>query len=171
MLNRIPFLMFGRRFHNLFRTSIENGDGRDEITLAQERPIFEHYACVMYLSGCLAYLESTYGRCAWNINQNGIDLDTFTTNNPAPPKTSFSNRKISKASLDALVCIRNAVIHNNNDLAQNNDTASLSKVIAASIDGVSLNGSIVTLSSTQQEDFMSHVRLCLVAVAQFYGDG
>ena len=171
MPDRTAFLMFGRRFHNLFMSAINHGIGADEIKWQQELPLFNHYACVMYLSGCLAYLESTYGRCAWKNSQNGVDFDTFTINNPAPPKTSFSNRNISKSSLDALVCIRNAVIHNNNDLSQNNDTASLAKVTAASIDGVSLNGSIVTLSSTQQEDFMNHVRLCLVAVAQFYGDG
>ena len=167
MTDRTAFLMFGRRFHNNFVSVIKNGLGGDEVQWNQERPIFEHYACVMYVSGCLAYLESTYGRAAWNANQNSEDFDTFLSNRPEPAKTNFSNKNICKSGLEALVCIRNAVIHNNNDLSQNNDRNSLNKVTSAAIPGVSLNGSIVTLS----EEFMSYVRLSLVAVAQFYGDG
>ena len=57
MSDRKPFLMFARRFHNLFRGAIENGDGREASVWLEERPTFEHYASGMYLSGCLAYLE------------------------------------------------------------------------------------------------------------------
>lgn len=100
-----------------------------------------------------------------------MDLDTFLINRPEPAKTNFAKGGICKAGIEALICIRNAVIHNNNDLSKNKATASLSKVSAAAIPGVVLNGSIVKLVSNRSVDFMSYVRLSFVAVAQFHGDG
>ena len=167
MSDRTHFLMFGRRFHNTFRSAIENGDGRANEILIEERPIFEHYACGMYLSGCLSYLENTYGHNSWKSTDNGT-FDTFIANHQ---KNNFSNFGICEDGIDALICIRNAFIHNNGDLSLNRDINSLSKVISANIIGVKLAGDIVTLFSNRDEDFMEYVRLSLVAVAQFNGDG
>lgn len=172
MTDRTAFLMFGRRFHNSFRTTFENGLGGDQNQWAAERPLFEHYSCAMYLTGCLAYLEETYGRNAWISSPvHASDFDNFLHSCPDPARTNFQKRGICKAGMEALICIRNAVIHNSGDLSQNNDSSSLRKVTLAAVPGVVLNGSIVSLVSNRQIDFMAYVRLSLVAVAQFQGDG
>ena len=164
--------MFGRRFHNLFRNNIENGDGRDEETLKKERPVFEHYACGMFLSGCLSYLENTYGQSPWRNNQNSkVDFDTFLLHLPEKQKRNFAKQGVSESGMEALVCIRNAFIHNNSDLNQNRDTNSLSKITSENLPGVTMHKGVVTLGSSNTEDFMEYVRLSLVAVAIFYGDG
>jgi hypothetical protein len=88
-----------------------------------------------------------------------------------PQKTNFANKNISKAGIEALICIRNAFIHNSNDLSLNRDTNSRTKVSSAQIPGVALNGSVVTLVSNRNNDFMEFVRMSLVAVAKYQGDG
>ena len=131
--------MFGRRFHNLFRNVIENGDGRDPEVLAKERPVFEHFSSGMYLSGCLAYLEGVYGKAPWNQRLSGKDFDTFLANHPEPhQRENFRKAGISKAGLNALVCIRNAYIHNASDLSKNKDKNSLQKVTSVALPGVSI---------------------------------
>ncbi len=172
MIDRKPFLMFGRRFHDVFRGVIENGDGRDPNVWAQERGIFEHYSSGMYLSGCLAYLEGVYGRAPWNQKPSGDNFDTFLSNHPVKhQRENFKKAGISSAGLNALVCIRNAYIHNASDLSKNDDKDSLRKVTSAALPGVTISGTVVQLTSNRTEDFMKFVRLSLVAVAQFHGDG
>ena len=163
-------MIFGRRLHNALRKVIEDGDGRtDDQWLKTERPRFEHYACGMYLSGVLAYLEDKYGVRPWN--SPGSTLPDFTAYSAAESNERLRSEGISIQSLEALVCIRNAVIHNGGDLSKNNDTDSESTVRDASIPGVVLTGTIVQLVSNRKVDFMEHVRLSLIAVARYYGEG
>ena len=171
MSNRIPFLMHGRRFHNLFRKNIESDDGRGEDGL-EERPVFEHYACGMFLSGCLSYLENTYGQSPWKNNVNiEVNFDTFLFNLPEKQKRNFEKQRISENGIEALVCLRNAYIHNSCDLKRNRDQDSLQKVLAVTIPGIRIDNGIFTLISNNNEDFMEYVRMSLVAVAIYYGDG
>ena len=68
MADRTQFLMYARRLHDALKHSIEDGDGRkDKEWLEIERPWFEHYACAMYLSGTLSFLEGKYGSTASSI--------------------------------------------------------------------------------------------------------
>ena len=172
MSSRIPFLMYGRRFHNLFRQNIESDDGRGDEVQLEERPIFEHYACGMFLSGCLSYLENTYGQIPWKNNPNSdVNFNTFILNLPEKQKINFERQNISEQGIEALVCIRNAYIHNNSDLTRNRDQDSLQKVLSVTIPGIQIESGKFTLISNNTEDFMEYVRLSLVAIAIYYGNG
>ncbi|WP_415405742.1 hypothetical protein ACLHDG_08225 [Sulfurovum sp. CS9] len=172
MADRIPLLVHARRFHNLLRNNIESDDGRGEEVLIEERPVFEHYACGMYLSACLAYLDNKYGQSSWKNNNNSTDdFDTFLLSLSEKQQRNFTRLAISESGIDALVCIRNAFIHNNNDLKKNTDKKSLLKVSSVKIPGITLNDGVFILTSNNTEDFMQYVRLSLVAVAIYYGDG
>ena len=169
MTGRTEFLMFGRRIHEALRIFAKGGGGRSREQWDKERPYFEHAACGIFLAGSFAYLEGKYGNNPRPWNRAGVaetDFDTFVQSN-----ANFTKSHISKNGLDALVCIRNAITHNDGDLAQNSDSSCLDRVSSAAISGVSLNGSTVRLLSTDLEDFMEYVRLAFVAVAQYHGDG
>ncbi len=169
MGDRTEFLMFGRRVHEALRHFAKCGGGRPTEQWAKERPHFEHAACGIFLAGSLAYLEGKYKGKSKPWNRPGVletDFDSFVQKN-----ANFTKSHISKNGLDALICIRNAVTHNDSDLAQNSDPNSLAKVTSATIDGIILNGSIVRLLSNDREDFMEYVRKAYVAVAQYHGDG
>ena len=163
--------MYARRLHNALRHAIEDGDGRtDDHWVNVERPIFEHYSCSMYLSGMLAYLEDKYGVRPWNNpGKNHGTFEDYVTNSGI---NSFQNLGLSSSTLEALVCIRNAVIHNGSDLSKNKDPNSLQKVTNENIPNISLNGPVVTLHSTSyQADFMEFVRQSFLAVCMYHGDG
>lgn len=159
--------MYARRLHNAFRDAIEDGDGRtDEHWLNVERPVFEHYTCSMYLSGVMSYLEDNYGRNPWKLN--GANHSAFENYIDNSGITSFQNWGLDSQKLDALVCIRNAVVHNGGDLSQNHDQNSLSKVTAANIPFITINNSVVKLHSTShQDDFMEFVRQCFLSVCMY----
>ena len=165
MPDRTKFLMFGRRMTAALKSFANDGGGSDPVKWAKERPHFEHAASGIFLAGSLAYLVGKYGEepKAWKrAGTRGSDFDTFVQKND-----NFSKARISKSGLDALVCIRNALTHNDGDLALNDDKKSLAKVTGANLDGVVLNGSTVSLTL----EFMEYVRLAYVAVAQYHGDG
>ena len=170
MADRSEFLIYARRIHNALRHAIEDGDGRkDDVWLTVERPLFEHYSCAMYLSGCLSFLEGRYGESPWNvdIDEHG-NFDEFISN--LSPKLNRNLGHISKAGLDALLCIRNAITHNGNDLSKNRDTSCLEKVKDAELDGIKIDETTVVLKSDNNIDFMSYVRRAVVALAMYFGD-
>lgn len=171
MTDRTELLMYARRLHDALKHAIETGDGRtDDRWLNIERPIFEHYCCTMYLAGALAYLEDKYGDRPWN--KPGANCGTFNDYISNSGTRSFQNANLSSSKLDALVCIRNAVIHNGGDLARNRDRNALQKVTSESIPNASLNGTIITLHSTNYpDDFMAFVRQAFLAVCMYHGDG
>lgn len=68
--------------------------------------------------------------------------------------------------MNALSEIRNAVTHNNGDLAQNRNQESLTVVTVANIPGVNLSGSVVTL----EEEFLDFVRVATLAVRNYHGE-
>lgn len=173
MTDRSKFRVFARRLHYGLRRAIEDGDGRvDSEWVHVERPHFEHYTCGMYLIGSLAYLEGKYGETSWTRPSSMYaDIDDFIANLSDPIRRKFRSFGVSRAGLDALVCIRNAITHNENDLSGNRDRSSVHKVRNASIVGVTLNGSVVTLSSNRTADFMEYVRKSFVAVSMYHGDG
>ncbi len=168
--DRTEFLMLARRIHNALRRAIEDGDGRsDDEWLKKEKPRFAHNVSAMYLISCLAYMEGLYGDSAWSKpGKSATDFDQFIKSHP---KDNFRKAGVSSALLEALVCVRNAVVHNGADIAENRDRTCVAKVKGAKLAGVSLSGSIITLESTSSVDFMCQVRLSLVAVAQYHGDG
>lgn len=127
MNDRTSFLMFGRRLHHMLRGAIENGDGREESKRLQERPVFEHYACGMYLVGCFSYLESTYGTKPWKKGSSNA-FELFISNKSEIQNNNFIKFKICTKGIDALICIRNSYVHNNCDLSKNTDRKSLDKV-------------------------------------------
>lgn len=171
MVDRTEFLMYARRLHNALRHEIENMDVSPE-KLPTERPLFEHFASGLYLAGCLAFLEGKYGTQPWlpKTPQQG-SFDQFLLQLPQKQASTFSAAGISQDGVKALVCIRNALTHNDGDLAKNTDKSCLSKVSAASLPGVSVSGSLVTLSSNANIDFMEYVRKSFVAISMFHGGG
>jgi hypothetical protein len=166
MTDRTHFLMFGRRFHNLFQSAINNGMGGDPGKWKAQLPVFRHHACGMFLSGSIAYLESTYGPSPWSDTATS-SFSKFLTSNPSSPGKCFATRGISLDLIEALVCIRNAYIHNDSDLALNRDQQCISTVAAVNVPGVHLNGTKFELT----DESMEITRLLVVAVAQYHGDG
>ncbi len=68
--------------------------------------------------------------------------------------------------MDALVCIRNAVTHNDGDLSKNRDKKSASIVTAANLPGVTLDGTVVKLDAP----FLDFVRVGTLAVRNYHGE-
>lgn len=161
-------LTLGRKLHNALRHAIE-----DTETYANgrvNRQDFEHYACGMYLAGTMAFMEGKYGERCWERSTVHSGLDAYLTTPDDDRKPNLLAAAVSERGLAALICIRNAVIHNDGDLSQNKDSASLFKVTGAALPGVSLAGSYVRLISNQSMDFMEYVRLSFVAVSMMQGD-
>ena len=169
---RTTFLVHARRLHYSIRHQIENFDGRTDPEWRNvERPIFEHYACGMYLINCLAYLAGKYGEHCWNSpSPSHADFDTFLASLRSNLQTDFASAKVSKSSMIALQEIRNALTHNASDLSDNRNPNALSLVVAADLDGVVLNGSVLRLTSNDIVDFMKTVRLSYIALSMYYGD-
>jgi len=169
--DRTELLMYARRLHNSLRDVIEDGDGRtDDHWLNVEKPIFAHYCCSMYLAGVISYLEDKYGVKPWR--KGGKDYEEFDVYIENCGIKSFQNWGVSSEKLNALVCIRNATMHNGGDLAKNDDKKCPEKVEASAIPNISLEGSTVTLlSPNYQDDFMEFVRQCFLAVCMYKGDG
>jgi hypothetical protein len=171
MFDRTEFLMYARRLHNALRHEIENMDvSPDKLPL--ERPLFEHFASGLYLAGCLAFLEGKHGPQPWlPKSPSKGTFDQFLLNLQENSSSTFSVAGISRGGVEALVCIRNALTHNDGDLAKNTDKSCLAKVAAATLPGVSISGSLVTLSSNANIDFMEYVRKSFVAISMFHGRG
>ncbi|HEY9098314.1 MAG TPA: hypothetical protein VIN38_05525 [Thiobacillus sp.] len=170
MVDRSEFLIHARRLHNALRYAIENMDVAPD-KLAIERPLFEHYASGIYLAGSFAFLEGKYGKQPWlPTPPRQVPFDQFLQQLPPKVENTFAVAGISQKGVRALVCIRNAVTHNDSDLAKNDDKSCIAKVTDANLPGVTINGSVVTLSSTASTDFMEYVRKSLIAISMFHGD-
>lgn len=171
MANRKEFLIHARRLHNALRQAIEDLDVSPDDLLA-ERPLFEHFASGIYLAGCLAFLEGKHGTQPWLPKSPSKEtFDQFLLKLAKEPASAFSAAGISQRGVQALVCLRNALTHNDGDLAKNKDKSCLAKVTAADLLGVSICGSVITLSSNANIDFMEYVRKSCVAISMFHGDG
>jgi hypothetical protein len=163
--------MYARRLHNALRHEIENMDVSPD-KLPTERPLFEHFGSGLYLAGCLAFLEGKYGTQTW-LPKSPLQgtFDQFLLNLPKNLVSTFSAAGISQSGVQVLVCIRNVLTHNDGDLAKNTDKSCLAKVTAPNLPGVSISGSLVTLSSNTNTDFMEYVRKTFVAISMFHGGG
>ncbi len=168
MPNRDKLLVHLRRISGLFENAFRNGpDGTLEGKYALEHPIFIHSSCGFYIAGCLAFLEGEDGAYSWNTEGvDGSDFDTFVANHPSSPKDSYHSRGINKVNLDALAEVRNAVIHNDCDLARNRNTNSAEMVKKANLPGVILSENVVTLEA----EFLEYVRIATLAVRNFHGE-
>ena len=165
--NRNEFLAFARRLHNAFQGVINRGDGSPN--WEQNKTLFTHHTCGMYLCGCLSYLEGKYGKTCWqDPGVDDTDFDHFIQNQE---NENLKNAGVGIAGFNALVCVRNAYAHNASDLSENDDEESLQKVTRAELPGVKLDGPIFELVSDGRTDFTEYVRKCLVGVAQYFGDG
>ena len=171
MSDRTELLMYARRLHNALRSIIDDGDGRtDEHWINVEKPIFEHYVCSMYLSGVLSYLEDKYGQRPWNLD--GESYSNFNQYIENSGIKSFQLLELSSSKIEALVCIRNAVMHNGGDLSKNRDINCFDKVHSENIPNIFFDGTVIKLkSSNYQDDFMEFVRQSFLAVAMHHGDG
>ena len=168
MQDRTKLLVHARRIPSLFSGAISNGpDGTLEGKFAEEHPTFTHHLVSFYLAGSLAYLEGEDGAYSWNAaSQTHADFDAFATSHPLAPKQSYSARGICRANLDALAQIRNAVVHNNGDLARNSKSNALAMAQAANLPGVNIVGSCVKLEG----DLMEYIRVSTLAVRNYFGD-
>ncbi|MEW8508983.1 MAG: hypothetical protein AB2598_20035 [Candidatus Thiodiazotropha sp.] len=168
MPDRTKLLVHLRRLSGLFEHAFRHGpDGSLEGKHESEHQLFIHHSCSFYLAGCLSFLEGDGGAYSWNLpGENITDFDQFVSNYPAPPKDSYRARGIDKATMYALAELRNAVTHNNGDLAQNRNQQSLAMVTAANIPGVILTGSVITL----EQDFLNFVRVATLAVRNYHGE-
>jgi hypothetical protein len=164
--DRAKLLVHVRRISDLFETAIRIGpDGTLEGKFRDEQPVFTHHALVFYLAGCMAYLENESGTKSWQIHGSSFtDFDVFIDSFEADH--SFKTFSITKASLDALLCIRNACVHNSNDLSRNHDQGSLNKVMSAALPSVVVLGTIVSFKA----NFLEFVRLATLAVRMYHGD-
>ena len=158
-------LTLGRKLHNALRSAIEDPDHYESGKIQRED--FEHYACGMYLAGSLAFIEGKYGHKSWEATSACMSLDAHLANFDATHR--YHVCRISESGLAALVCIRNAIIHNDGDLSKNTDKHALNKVAHAHIPGVTISGSNVRLRSTSTEDFMEYVRLSFLAISSQQG--
>ena len=121
MPDRTKLLIHVSRLAQVIRAAHRQGPDpfRESTILAAEQPEFVHYSTALYLAGCLAFLEGEDGAYSWTQPSPAhADFDSFVASHP-PGKTSFLSRGISSSALNALACIRNAVTHNNGDLAKN----------------------------------------------------
>jgi hypothetical protein len=165
MANRTKILVHVRRLHTVLWNAMRQGpDGQIK---PSEQPDFVHYANALYLAGMLAFLEGEDGEYSWNKpSSSHADFDSFANTHP-PRRKTFSSRNITRANLNALAQIRNAVVHNDGDLSKNKEQKALAMVTAARLPGVSLNGSVITL----EEELFEYVRVSTLAVRQYHGDG
>lgn len=168
MTNRTKLLVHLRRLSNLLESAFRNGpDGTLEGKFAAEQPVFIHHGNAFYLAGCLALLEGEDGSYSWNIpSSSNPDFDSFVASYPAHPNIPFSTRGICIAAMDALACIRNAVVHHDGDIEKNRNQQSLAIVSAANLPGVSLVGTVVHLEAP----FLDFVRLATLAVRNYHGE-
>ena len=168
MADRTKLLVHLRRLSGLFDNAFRNGpDGTLEGKSATEHPAFVHHGCSFYLAGCLAFLEGENGAYSWNnVGSSYSDFDTFVGSYPNPPKNSYLSRNINKQNMNALAEIRNAVTHNNGDLAINRNSQSLSLVSSANLPGVTLHGSLITLEAP----FLEFVRVSTLAVCNYHDE-
>ena len=160
MTDRTKLFVHLRRLSGLFEGAFRNGpDGTLEAKFAKEHPAFIHHSCAFYLAGCLAYLEGGDGSYSWNTpSVNHSDFDSFVSAHPSHAtrtRKSFESRGINKVPMNALACIRNAVVHHAGDLAENRNTSSFAIAQAANIHGVNLTGTVVDLEAP----FLGFVRL------------
>jgi hypothetical protein len=168
MPDRTKLLVHLRRLSDLLGKALREGpDGTLDGKFATEHPIFVHHSCAFYLAGCLAFLEGEDGSYSWNRDGvSSANFDAFVTGYPVSPKRSFGARGISKANMNALAQVRNAVVHNGDDLARNTNPQSLAMVMAANLPGVSIQGSVVTLEAP----FLDYVRVATLAVRNYRGE-
>jgi len=163
MPGRAELLIYLRRISGLFEHAFRHGpDGTLEGKFEEEHPLFIHHSCSFYLAGCLAFLEGKDGAYSWN----DPGFDSFVLSNPPSPKDSYDSRGINRTTMNALAEIRNAVTHNNSDLAQNRNQESLTIVTTANIPGVNLSGSVVALEA----EFLEFVRVATLAVRNYHGE-
>jgi hypothetical protein len=164
--DRIKLLVHARRISGLLEGAIRNGpDGTLEGNFGTEHPLFVHHTLIFYLAGCMAYLENEDGLHSWHsAGVSFPDFDQYIASLPHDHR--FQLYGVSKGSLDALVCIRNACVHNGCDLSLNRDRNSIGKVNSASVSGVSLSGTSISL----QQEFLEFVRLSTIAVRAYHGD-
>lgn len=167
MADRTKLLVHIRRLSGLFESAFRNGpDGTLEGKFAAEQPVFIHHGNAFYLAGCMAFLEGEDGSYSWNSpSASNPDFDSFVASYPAPPKSPFGAQGINKAAMDALACIRNAVVHHDGDLAKNRNQQSVAIVSGANLPGVFLNGTVVHLEAP----FLGFVRLATLAVRNYHG--
>jgi hypothetical protein len=168
MPDRTKLIVHLRRLSNLFESAFRDGpDGTLKGNFAAEHPMFVHHGCGFYLAGCLAFLEGEDGTYSWNkAGANSSDFDAFVSIYPSPPNNSYSARGINKACLNALAQIRNAVVHNNDDLAKNTNSNSVTMVSSANLPGVTLQGTVVSLKAP----FLDFVRVATLAVRNYHGE-
>lgn len=168
MPTRSEVLTLGRRLHNALRHAVEDAENYHSGKVTRDD--FEHYACSMYLAGTMAFLEGKYGTNPWQASGAAQDLDAFLSEAGNKRKEGLRKAGVSETGLKALVCIRNAVVHNDGDLSRNKDKKSAVTVCAANIPGVNVSGSVVRLISSHDVDFMEYVRKSFVAVSMQHGD-
>lgn len=165
---RSDVLTLGRRLHAALTHAI--GDPETYAGGRVTREDFEHYCSAMYLAATLAFVEGKHGKKAWRPSASRVGLDAFLALRDDKRKLTLLDAGVSEAGFDALVCIRNAVTHNNADLARNSDALCMQKVLDARLPGVQIVGSTVALRSSPTEDFMEFVRKSFVALSMLYGD-
>ena len=168
MSDRTKLLTHFRRISCVISQAITQGpEGTLDGKFQAEHPTFVHYILAFYLAGCLAYAEGEDGPYSWNRPSQGYsDFDAFASANPPPPHKCFASCGITTSALNALACIRNAVVHNDGDLGRNRDSSCVDMVVAANIPGVALSGSNVTLEA----EFLEFVRVASLAVRMYYGE-
>jgi len=168
MIDRTNLPIHFRRISYIIEKAIRNGpDGTLEGNFKEEHPAFIHYSSSFYLIGVLAYLAGEDGEKSWNKpGENYNTFDEFASKTRYKTGETFLSKGISSSSLNALVCIRNAVAHNGGDLSKNKDKNSYDMVLKAKLPGIKLSSTNIEIG----KEFLEFVRVNALSVRAYHGE-
>ena len=168
---RTKLLVHARRISSLFQNALDSGpEGTLEGKFGAEHDDFVHHSCGFYLLGSFAYLESESGEYSWNKPSVGsTDFDTFCRSYPAQPHMNYEQRGVSKARMQMLADLRNAIAHCNGDLSRIRRAKSadvVSEAVAANVPGVD----VLQVHVRLRAPFLEYTRLACLAVRNYHGE-
>lgn len=166
---------FARRLSNYLTNTDYLSDGlattEPERWREKDLPIMSQAVSIMYLAYCLSILEIKFGKNCWNKkNSQSQKFDEYLKTVDYKNRKKIMERNLSQALGDILICIRNAVIHNDGDLGLNCDKKCFEKVQKAEIRSVVINGSKVSFEPKYYKEFIETVRLFSIFAHYFYSN-
>lgn len=117
----------------------------------------EHELAAAYLIGTLAYLEGRDGTAAWR--GSGVRWEWWVD------RSAGVKVILDESDFEVLKCIRDAVVHNERDVALNHDGSCHALDQYTGIDGVAMDGSVVSLDLRVTE----RIRQLFIRLSRHHG--